>query len=257
MGMEQKVHWEAEKYDRSMRFVSEYGLSMIEWLRPQAGEYIVDFGCGTGDLAARIAESGAEVLGVDISPEMVERARKKHPHIRFECSDGTTWRSPQPFDAVFSNAALHWIRDAAAAVKTIAGCLRTGGRFVAEFGGYGNVSDIVQAMRDTLEARGRMDAFVMPWYFPKVGEYASLLEQEGFEVRKAVSIDRPTLLEDGEQGMMGWLRMFGHAMVPKASPPEMEAWFIEACERLKPVAYEAGQWTAEYRRIRVEAVKIG
>ncbi len=255
--MEQKIHWEAEKYDGSMGFVSEYGVSMIEWLRPQAGESIVDFGCGTGDLAARIAESGAVVLGVDISPEMVVRARKKHPHISFERGDGTSWRSPQPFDAVFSNAALHWMRDAGAVVKTIASNLRIGGRFVAEFGGHGNVKDIVQAMRDTLEARGRMDAFVMPWYFPKVGEYASLLEQEGFEVRKAVSIDRPTPLEDGEQGMMGWLRMFGHAMVPKASATEMEAWFIEACERLKPVAYEAGQWTAGYRRIRVEAVKLG
>lgn len=254
--MGQKVHWEAEKYDGSMGFVSEFGLSMLEWLRPQAGESIVDFGCGTGDLAARISESGAVVLGVDISPEMVERARKKYPHIGFECGDGTSWRSPRPFDAVFSNAALHWMRDAGAVANTIASCLRIGGRFVAEFGGHGNVSDIVRAMRETLAAQGRMDAFVMPWYFPKVGEYASLLEQEGFEVRRALLFDRPTPLEDGEQGMMGWLRMFGHAMVPNASATESEAWFAEACERLKPVAYKAGQWTAGYRRIRVEAVKL-
>ncbi|MBO9598861.1 MAG: SAM-dependent methyltransferase, partial [Cohnella sp.] len=107
-----------------------------------------------------------------------------------------------------------------------------------------------------LEARGRLDAFVMPWYFPKAGEYAALLEREGFEVRKAVLFDRPTPLEDGEQGMMGWLRMFGHAMVPNASEMESESWFAEACERLKPVAYQAGQWTAGYRRIRVEAVMV-
>ncbi|WP_027085550.1 class I SAM-dependent methyltransferase [Cohnella panacarvi] len=255
--MEQKVHWEAAKYDGSMGFVSEYGLSLLEWLRPQAGESMIDFGCGTGDLAARIAESGAEVLGVDISPEMVERARVKYPNIGFECGDGTTWRSPRLFDAAFSNAALHWMKDARAVATTIASSLRIGGRFVAEFGGYGNVRDIVRAMRETLEAQGRMDAFVMPWYFPKLGEYASVLEQEGFEVRKAMLFDRPTPLEDGEQGMMGWLRMFGHAMVPNASAAESEAWFEEACERLNPVAYKAGQWTAGYRRIRVEAVKLG
>lgn len=254
--MDQKVHWEAEKYDDSMRFVSMYGQNLVEWLKPRAGESIVDFGSGTGDLAAQIAAGGAEVIGVDISPEMVERARIKYPHITFECGNGTSWRSPRSFDAVFSNAALHWIKDAKAAVKTIASCLRTGGRFVAEFGGYGNVSDIVKAMRETLEARGRMDAFLMPWYFPTVGEYATLLELEGFEVRQAMLIDRPTPLEEGDQGMVGWLRMFGHAMVPNASEGEMADWFGDACERLKTVAYRNGQWYADYRRIRVEAVKV-
>lgn len=256
MAMDQKVHWEAEKYDGSMGFVSTFGMNVVEWLRPQAGERIVDFGCGTGDLAARIAANGAEVTGVDISPEMVERARNKYPNISFECADGTSWRTLHPCDAVFSNAALHWMKDAEAAIKTIASCLRTEGRFVAEFGGFGNVKEIMAAMRETLEANGRTDAFVMPWYFPKVGEYATLLEQEGFEVRHAALFDRPTLLEDGEAGMMGWLRMFGHAMVPEASAAEMDTWFPEACERLRSVAYKDGGWTAGYRRIRVEAVKV-
>ncbi|MFC5530148.1 class I SAM-dependent methyltransferase [Cohnella yongneupensis] len=252
---EQKVHWEADKYDGSMRFVSAFGSNMLEMLNPQPGEVIVDFGCGTGDLAARIAECGATVTGVDISPVMVERARTKYPHITFECADAIGWLATRQYDAVFSNAALHWMQDAEAAVKTMANCLRVGGRLVAEFGGYGNVGSIVKAVRETLEAKGRTDAFVMPWYFPKVGQYAALLEREGFEVLMAILFDRPTPLEDGEQGMMGWLRMFGTAMVPNATDAEMDNWFAEACQRMKDECYMDGQWTADYRRIRIQAIK--
>lgn len=254
---EQKVHWEAAKYDGAMNFVSSYGMNVLEALRPQAGEAIVDFGCGTGDLAVTIAESGAHVVGVDISPEMIERARMKYPGLSFEVADGMDWHPTRLYDAVFSNAALHWMRDAEAAVRTMAGSLRAGGRLVAEFGGYGNVSHIVEAMQMTLQENGRMDAFVMPWYFPKVGEYASLLEANGFEVRQAMLYDRPTPLMEGEQGMMGWLRMFGEAMVPKATEEEKNEWFAEACGRLKSTTqYSDGQWFADYRRIRVEAIYL-
>ncbi|MFD0673127.1 class I SAM-dependent methyltransferase [Cohnella sp. GCM10027633] len=254
---EQKVHWEATKYDDAMHFVSGYGVNVMEALRPQMGEAIVDFGCGTGDLAAKIAASGANVVGVDISPEMVERARTKYPDITFEVADGMRWNATKKYDAVFSNAALHWMKDAEAAVRTMSGSLRVGGRLVVEFGGYGNVGNIVEAMRKTMHENGRMDAFVMPWYFPKVGEYASLLEKHGFEVRHAMLYDRPTPLEEGEQGMMGWLRMFGGAMVPTATEEESERWFAEACDKLRTTAqYADGQWTADYRRIRVEAIKL-
>ena len=253
---EQKVHWEAEKYDSAMSFVSAFGTSMLEALRPQSGEKIVDFGCGTGDLAARIAESGAVVTGVDISPEMVELARKKFPDVRFECADGMSWRPDGQYDAVFSNAALHWMKDAEAAVVTMGQCLRPGGRLVAEFGGHGNVAKIMAALKTTLERNGRGDAFVDPWYFPTVGEYATLLESHGFEVRRAMLYDRPTLLEEGEDGMIGWLRMFGHAMVPGMEAEEAERWYAEACERMKEGLRKDGRWTADYRRIRVEALKV-
>lgn len=114
----QKVHWEADFYDESMSFVSRYGEDIMSWLDPQEGERIVDFGCGTGDLAAQIAAKGVEVIGIDISPEMVERARKKYPQLTFECSDGTSWNAKQKYDAVFSNAALHWMKDAEAAIAS-------------------------------------------------------------------------------------------------------------------------------------------
>lgn len=104
---EQKVHWEADVYDQSMSYVSQFGEDIVQWLNPTHGETIVDFGCGTGDLAAKIAARGAEVIGVDISPEMVERARIKYPELTFQCANGMSWRSEQSYDAVFSNAALH------------------------------------------------------------------------------------------------------------------------------------------------------
>lgn len=251
----QKIHWEASYYDNAMSFVSRFGEDLMEWLNPQEGENIVDFGCGTGDLAAQIATKGAQVLGIDISPEMVGRAREKYPQLSFECSNGMSWRGEQKFDAVFSNAALHWMKDAEAAINNMISCLKPGGRLVAEFGGYRNVETIIEAVKETLCKNDRLDAFVMPWYFPTVGEYSVLLEKAGMEVRSAMLFDRPTRLEDEESGMKGWLELFGTAMFPLADKEESSLWINEAVERLKPKQYHEGLWTADYRRIRIHAVK--
>jgi len=252
----QKVHWEAETYDEAMSYVSGFGEDIVtDWLKPVTGERIIDFGCGTGDLAARISGMGAEVVGVDISPEMVERARSKYPHISFKCADGMGWQSEQSYDAVFSNAALHWMKEPEAAIQSMVSGLVHGGRLVAEFGGYGNVSAIVEAVEQTLRSYGREEAFVMPWYFPKVGEYASLLEKYGMEVRIARLFDRPTILNNGEEGMRDWLSMFGTAMFPEAERSESETWIWDAAEKLKETLYDGTKWTADYRRLRIFAVK--
>ncbi|TVX96517.1 methyltransferase domain-containing protein [Cohnella terricola] len=252
----QKVHWQAETYDEAMSFVSEYGEDIVkEWLKPVKGERIIDFGCGTGDLAARISGMGAEVVGVDISPEMVERARSKFPNITFMCADGMGWRSEQSYDAVFSNAALHWMKEPETAIQSMTSGLVPGGRLVAEFGGYGNVSAIITAVEQTLLSYEREEAFVMPWYFPKVGEYASLLEKYGMEVRIARLFDRPTILNNGEEGMRDWLSMFGTAMFPMADRLESEKWIRDASEKLKETLYDGTKWIADYRRLSIFAVK--
>lgn len=251
----QKIHWEADNYDESMSFVSRFGQDLMGWLNPQVGEYIVDFGCGTGDLAAHIASHGARVIGIDISPEMVERARKKYPALSFECSDGMNWKADQKYDAVFSNAALHWMKDAEAAIDSMSVCLKPGGRLVAEFGGHGNVASIVEAVRLTMNENGHGDLFVMPWYFPTVGEYTTLLEKAGLEVRSAIHFDRPTKLEDSENGMKGWLELFGTAMFPQADHAIASIIIEEAVERLRSKQYNQDVWTADYRRIRIHAVK--
>ncbi|BBI32256.1 class I SAM-dependent methyltransferase [Cohnella abietis] len=252
----QKVHWNADGYDESMSFVSEYGEGIMKMLNPQRGEAIVDFGCGTGDLAAQIAAEGAKVNGIDISPEMIEKARNKYPHLSFHCTDGMRWVPEQTYDAVFSNAALHWMKDEKAAVSSMTAALRSGGRLIAEFGGHRNIEAIISAVKETLINHNREDAFLMPWYFPTIGQYSSLLELFGMEVRSAQLFDRPTRLENGEKGMQVWLEMFGSAMFPQATVAESEDWIAEAVERLKEKQYAQGTWIADYRRIRISAIKL-
>ncbi|MFB6091322.1 MAG: trans-aconitate 2-methyltransferase, partial [Halobellus sp.] len=164
----------------------------------------------------------------------------------------------EPFDAVFSNAALHWIDDQDAVLDSVTDVLRPGGRFVAELGGHGNVSAIVEAVRDELDARG-YEPPTDPWYFPTVGEHATTLEAHGFEVRYARLFDRPTELEEGDDGMAAWLGMFGDRLfgpVPEAERPDVVS---DVEDRLRDELYDAetNTWTADYRRLRFVAVLEG
>lgn len=142
-----KQVWKAYDYDRQLSFVSAYGKGVAELLAPQPGERILDLGCGTGDLAYEISASGALVTGMDDSAEMMERAKSKYPELTFMTGDGQNFETETPYDAVFSNAALHWMKDAAGVVRSVYGALKPGGRFVAEFGGKGNIDGIYQALK--------------------------------------------------------------------------------------------------------------
>ena len=188
-----------------MGFVSKLGQDLVRLLDPQPGERILDLGCGTGDLAQRIAASGASVLGLDRSEAMIAEARRKHPRLHFQVGDAAAFTHAEPFDAVFSNAALHWIRDAPRVVEAIWRALRPGGRLLAEFGGKGNARAVVLAIAEALAPLG-IDAQARdPWYFPSLGEYCALLDHQGFRVVQAQHFERPTPLDDGEQGLHHWL----------------------------------------------------
>jgi trans-aconitate 2-methyltransferase len=220
------------------------------------GESIVDLGCGTGHVTAQIAESGAKVLGLDASAEMIAQARRNQPSLTFDLADATRFQLPEPVDAVFSNAVMHWVKPPESAVERIATVLRPGGRFVAEFGGRGNVRQIVEAAREAVATvLGRDPGDVNPWYFPSVGEYAALVERHSLEVRFAAIFDRPTPLEEGERGMANWLAMFGEPCFAALSPAERPRAMAETVDRLKGALWRDGCWTADYRRIRVVAVK--
>ncbi|HWB09634.1 MAG TPA: methyltransferase domain-containing protein [Pirellulales bacterium] len=248
--------WNASLYDDRHAFVYQHGADLIDLLKPQPGERILDLGCGTGHLTAKIADAGADVLGIDASSAMVEQARRNFPGVSFEVADARGFRPDRPFDAVFSNAALHWIRPPGAAVETIACALKAGGRFVAEFGGRGNVRQIVTALEAAIGGHfGRVVEDLNPWYFPSIAEYASLLERAGLEVRDAWLFDRPTPLDDGDTGMANWLAMFGEpclTAVPEEGRSEVIA---RAIELMRPHLWGEGRWTADYRRLRVVAVK--
>lgn len=246
------TEWDAAAYDEHHSFVVEFGEDLIELLDPRAGERILDLGCGTGHLTARIADHGASVVGLDTAKPMLESARTTYPDGAFVHADARAIPFVDAFDAVFSNAALHWIRDQDAALESIAASLRPGGRLVAELGGVGNIDSILSAVEAELGARG-YDAH-MPWYFPSVGEYATLLEASGFEVRYAALFDRPTALDNGEEGLAVWLDMFGDQFLSPLSADERESVVAGVEDRLRETRFENGEWTVDYRRLRFVAV---
>jgi trans-aconitate 2-methyltransferase len=246
--------WDAALYDRKHAFVYAYGQDLIPLLDPKPGERILDLGCGTGHLTAAIAKVGATVVGLDRSPEMIAAARQNFPELTFREDDASAFQVDEPFDAVFSNATLHWVPGAEGVVRSVAAALRPGGRFVAEFGGRGNVARIVTALqRATAERAGA--SVRHPWYFPSVGQYAALLERHGLEVRHAALFDRLTPLEDGDAGMRNWLAMFAGSMLAMAPAEQREAVIAQTEELLRPELYRDGVWHADYRRIRVAAVR--
>src|SRR3954468_2783884 len=172
--------WDPNLYQEKHAFVFERGGDLVELLAPKAGERILDLGCGTGQLTRRITDAGAVVTGIDHSSEMIAQAKANYPEIPFEIADVRELAVDEPFDAVFSNAVLHWVKPPERAVERISVALNPGGRFVAEFGGKGTVALIRRPIR---AAAGELNppalATIDPWYFPSVAEYASLLERHG------------------------------------------------------------------------------
>ncbi len=246
--------WNTILYEQQHAFVWQYGESLLELLAPKAGERILDLGCGTGQLTEKITESGAFVYGIDSSLSMIAKAKSNYSQLNFAVADVRNFQVDEPLDAVFSNAVLHWIKEPDTAIACVKKALKPGGRFVAEFGGKGNVGAIVRALLSVLSEVGCEEPESLnPWYFPSVGEYAGLLEKGGFEVGYAVLFDRPTTLEGGNAGMANWIEMFAGAFLLGLSE-EVRSQVIKAVEeRLRSTQYLNGNWIADYHRIRVVA----
>jgi trans-aconitate methyltransferase len=249
-------NWDTSLYEDKHAFVWEYGEDLLQLLNPQPGESILDLGSGTGQLTEKIAQAGAEVMGFDYAPTMIEKAKENYPHIRFDVADATKFQVERPLDAVFSNAVLHWVKEADRAIASIHQSLKPGGRFVAEFGGKGNVLAIATALETALKSINIPTQARNPWYFPSIGEYATLLEQQGFDVIYSTLFARPTPLAEGEAGMANWIQMFASSFLTGLSPEQQIQVIRVAEEYLKPTLYQPGTWIADYRRIRIVAIKI-
>lgn len=238
-------HWDTGLYDGRHSFVWKQSADLVEMLAPQPGERVLDLGCGTGHLTAQIADRGAAVTGVDASPAMIAQARQNFPKLKFALAKAQEMRFEEPFDAVFSNAALHWMKQPREVIARVAGALRPGGRFVFEMGSHGNITEILAALRTVLPERES------PWYFPKAGEYATLLEAAGFEIRLMETFERLHTLEHPEKGMREWLEMFCGPWFEQGAAPDAVARIEDI---LRPALFWDGLWHARYRRLRAVAI---
>ena len=243
--------WDPEGYARNARFVSELGLPVVELLYPRPGERILDLGCGDGVLTEKLAALGCVVVGVDASAEQVGAARARGLDARVASGEELPFEAE--FDAVFSNAALHWMKKAEAVVQGVWRALRPGGRFVAELGGHGNVARIARAVAVALRRRGRDPEAANPWYFPNEGDYRCLLESRGFVVNQIALFPRPTALPGD---LVAWLSTFAGSFTAAVREGERLVFLQEVQEALRPVLCDAqGVWTVDYVRLRFAATK--
>jgi trans-aconitate methyltransferase len=248
--------WNASAYDSGHSFVWKYGEEVLALLDPRAGERILDLGCGTGHLTNQIAARGAGVVGLDKSRAMIERARDLYPQLHFEIGDATSFKFDEVFDAIFSNAAIHWMKDQNAVAASIWRALKPRGRFVAEFGGKGNIEKLRTALRHALDAGAYIwNRETTRRYYPSVGEYATLLESHKFRVAYAAHIDRPTKLEGGESGVRKWLEVFADNELAAVPADKRDELFYRVEQELRPLLFHNGSWFADYKRLRIVAFK--
>ena len=247
--MTQTDHWNAEQYQNRHAFVFESSRDLVSgWLRPQPGERILDLGCGTGELTAQIAESGAAVTGVDASGQMIAAAQSQYPNLTFDVQNAHALPYRAEFEAVFSNAALHWMKPLDSVLTGVARSLIPGGRLALEMGGGANVLAVREAVETALAELG-LPALVHPWIFPSTAELAALLENAGFTVERLHLFKRPSALS-GEDGFRAWLAGFGAGWLAPLGDSERAAVIARAEELARPRLWNGSEWVADYVRLR-------
>ena len=247
--------WNANLYDNKHSFVFKYGEGLIDLLSPKPKERILDLGCGTGYLTNLIAGLGAEVIGIDNSVEMIEKAKAEYPNIDFEILSATDFHFAEKFDAIFSNAVLHWVLEKEKAIDCMYETLKTNGRLVIEMGGKNNVQSIMDAIKKYLPKYSAANTSFNIWYYPSLSEYTSLLEAKGFRVTYASHYDRETELKDTANGIKDWIKMFGSSFLKNIDEVSADKMLTEIQESLRPTNFRSGKWYADYKRLRVVAIK--
>ena len=244
-------NWDAQQYSEQARFVSDLGMPVVELLAARKGERVLDLGCGDGVLTAKLVAPGCDVVGVDGSASMVGAAGALGLDARV--MDGHALQFDREFDAVFSNAALHWMKQPQKVVDGVFCALKPGGRFVGEFGGHGNVATLVAALEAALRARSVDPAPFNPWYFPTAEQYRALLSARGFVVETSTLFARPTPLPGD---VVGWLETFAQPFAAALAERERPAFFKSVMEACRPKLCDVdGRWIADYVRLRFSATK--
>ena len=242
-------HWSARRYAETAHFVPALGAPVLEMLAPRTGERILDLGCGDGVLTEKIIAAGADVVAVDAAPDMVAAARARGIDAHVMAGQKLTFDNE--FDAVFSNAALHWMRPPEAVLAGVRRALKPGGRFVAEMGGHNNTAAIMVALSAVLRRRGLDAPNLSPWYFPSAAAYREKLEAAGLTVENIRIVPRPTTLPTSIEP---WLETFGDAFFGALPEAERAPARAEVADLLRPVLVdETGTWIADYVRLRFRA----
>jgi len=242
--------WNADKYKKHADFVSNLAFPVIELLNPKENEKILDLGCGDGTLAVEIEKFNAQVIAVDLSESMVAKTQERGIPAYVMSATELTFKNK--FDAVFSNAVLHWIKDADTSIKKIYRSLKPKGRFIAEFGGYGNIKFLTDAMQKVFNQHKEFGTFNNPWNFPKDSDYKQLLEDNGFNIEYIELIPRPTKIDD----ISNWLDIFANGIISHLTQEQQSVFKQEVREILKPKIYsERDGWVADYVRLRLKAYK--
>ncbi|CAH9018997.1 class I SAM-dependent methyltransferase [Candidatus Nitrosacidococcus sp. I8] len=248
---ESNQHWNSQSYKEHAHFVPTLGTPIIKWLAPKPEEYILDLGCGDGTLTEKIASIGCTVVGVDSSPEFVSEACSRGIDARL--MDGANLQFNEEFDGVFSNAALHWMKENHSVARGVWNALIPNGRFIGEFGGKGNIQTIVMVLYEVLEKYSINAHSLNPWYFPSVKEYQDMLESVGFEIIRIIQFERPTVLATGIQQ---WVKVFAQSFISDLPISDQIACINIIQNKLYPLLYKNNQWVADYVRLRFEARKI-
>lgn len=245
------ISWNAQEYTDDFQFVHRYGESVMELLTAPKGSYVIDLGCGNGALTEKLREKGYQVKGLDASADMLKQAAILHPDIEFEQADAVEFSLDRKADAIFSNAVFHWIDDQEKLIANLAENIRPGGELVFEFGGKGCAESVHAALEKACLKRGY--AYLRTFYFPTVGEYAPLLERNGFRVEYAVLFDRFT---EQKNGIEEWISMFNRQAFRHVPEEEREEIIQEAVETCRSKLYVDGKWYVDYVRIRMRARRV-
>ena len=249
--MKETNNWNADKYNKHADFVSNLATPVVDLLNPIENEKILDLGCGDGTLAVEIEKFNTKVIAVDLSQSMVEKTKEKN--IEAYVMSATELNFNNEFDAVFSNAVLHWVKDSKIAINKINTSLKNNGRFIAEFGGYGNIKFLTDAMQKVFNNHQEYGTFNNPWYFPSDKDYKKLLEDNGFKVEYIELIPRPTSIDD----ISNWLDIFANGIVSHLTNEQQLNFKQEVRKILKPKIYtEKNGWVADYVRLRFKAIKV-
>lgn len=243
--------WDPSLYAAHASFVPALGNAVLDLLAPGAGERILDLGCGDGVLTQRLVVAGAQVVGIDADRAMVAAACEKGLDARL--GDARQLGFAAEFDAVFSNAALHWVGAPQQVTAGVARALKPRGRYVGEFGGHGNIAAIRTALRAVLKAHNFRVEPQETSYYPTADGFRAVLEAGGFVVERCEIIPRPTPIPSG---MTAWLTTFRGGFIDSAGVPAAKRGQIIEDVRalLRPIlADDAGNWIADYVRIRFAA----